>query len=46
MAVITNHLGKGIIVEPIETINTEATIHMFIKTFYHYYGLPSAIISN
>jgi hypothetical protein len=46
MAVITNHLGKGIIIEPIKTINAEATIYMFIKTFYHYHSLPSTIVSN
>jgi hypothetical protein len=46
MAVITDHLGKGIIVKPMETIDTEATTYMFIKTFYHYHGLPSVIMSN
>jgi hypothetical protein len=46
MVVITNYLGKGIIVEPMETINIEATIHMFIKTFYYCHGLPSVIVSN
>jgi hypothetical protein len=46
MAVITDYLGKDIIVKPIETINAEATIHMFIKTFYHHHGLPSAIMSD
>jgi hypothetical protein len=46
MAVITDHLGKGIIVEPMEIINIEATIHMFIKTFYYYHSLPSIIMSD
>jgi hypothetical protein len=46
MAVITDYLGKGIIIEPMETINIEATTHMFIKTFYYCHGLPSAIISD
>jgi hypothetical protein len=46
MAVITDHLGKGIIVEPMEIINAEATTHIFIKTFYHYHSLPSVIMSN
>jgi hypothetical protein len=46
MVVITNYLGKGIIVKPIETINAEATIYMFIKTFYYYHSLPSMIVSD
>jgi hypothetical protein len=46
MAVITDHLGKGIIIKPIEIINAEATIHMFIKTFYHHHSLPSIIVSD
>jgi hypothetical protein len=46
LAVITDHLGKGIIVEPMEKINAEATIQMFIKTFYQYHGLPTAIVSD
>jgi hypothetical protein len=46
MAVITDCLGKGIIIEPMETINAEATIYMFIKTFYCHHGLPSVIVSN
>jgi hypothetical protein len=46
MAVITDHLGKGIIIEPMETINTKAITHMFIKTFYYYHSLPSVIMSN
>jgi hypothetical protein len=46
MVVITDHLGKGIIIEPMEIINIEATIHMFIKTFYHHHGLPSTIMSD
>jgi hypothetical protein len=46
MAVITDHLGKGIIIKPIKTIDTEATTHMFIKTFYHHHGLPSVIVSD
>jgi hypothetical protein len=46
MAVIINHLGKGIIIKPIKIINAEATIHMFIKTFYCYHSLPSVIMSN
>jgi hypothetical protein len=46
MAVITDHLGKGIIIEPIKIIDAEATTHMFIKTFYYYHGLPSVIVSN
>jgi hypothetical protein len=46
MAVITDHLGKGIIVKPMETIDAEATAHMFIKTFYYCHGLPSVIVSD
>jgi hypothetical protein len=46
MAVITDHLGKGIIIEPMETIDAEATAYMFIKTFYCYHGLPSMIVSD
>jgi hypothetical protein len=46
MVVITNHLGKGIIIKPMKIIDAEAIIHMFIKTFYHYHSLPSIIVSN
>jgi hypothetical protein len=46
MAIITDHLGKGIIVEPMETIDAEATAYMFIKTFYHCHSLPSIIMSD
>jgi transposase InsO family protein len=46
MAVITDHLGKGIIIKPMKIINAEATTHMFIKTFYHCYSLPSIIVSD
>jgi hypothetical protein len=46
MAVITDYLGKGIIVEPMETIDAEATTHMFIKTFYCCHGLPFVIVSD
>jgi hypothetical protein len=46
LAVITDHLGKGIIIEPMEKINAEATVQIFIKTFYQYHGLPTTIMSN
>jgi hypothetical protein len=39
-------LGKGIIIEPMEKINTEATMQMFIKTFYEHHSLPAIIVSN
>jgi transposase InsO family protein len=46
LAIITDYLGKGIIIEPMEKINAEATARIFIKTFYQYHGLPTAIISD
>jgi hypothetical protein len=46
LAIIMDYLGKGIIVEPMEKINTEATMRMFIKTFYQCHGLLTAIVSD
>ena len=46
LAVITDRLGKGNIIEPMEKIDADTTARMFIRTFYRRHGLPSAIVSD
>jgi hypothetical protein len=46
MMVITDRLGKGIIIEPIKDLETETTARRFIKIFYAYHGPPAAIVSD
>ncbi|THC87036.1 hypothetical protein EYZ11_013519 [Aspergillus tanneri] len=44
--VITDRLGKGVIIKPCENIETEYIVRKFLKVFYAYHGLPSAIVSD
>ena len=44
--VITDRLTRGIILEPMIEIGTEATARAFIRVFYRRHGLPSSIVSD
>ena len=44
--VITDRLTRGIILEPMTTIGTEATADAFVRVFYRHHGLPSTIVSD
>ena len=46
LAVFTDQLGKGTIIEPMDKINADTTIQMFIRTFYQCHGLLSVIVSD
>jgi hypothetical protein len=46
MLVIVDRLGKGVIIEPVEKLDPEYMARRFIKVFYAYHGLPSAIVSD
>ena len=46
MWVIVDRLGKGVIMEPIESMDPEFLAKRFIKIFYAYHGLPAAIVSD
>lgn len=46
LLVITDRLGKGVILEPCLTITAEAVVEKFIRVFYRHYGLPRAIVSD
>jgi predicted aspartyl protease len=46
LAVITDRLGKGVILEPMRTITSQDVAALFIRTFYRHHGLPSAIVSD
>ena len=44
--VITDRLTRGVILEPMSDIGTEATANAFIRVFYRRHGLPSSIVSD
>ena len=44
--IITNKLGKGVILEPCDSMNAEAVSEIFIRRFYRQHGLPAVIISD
>lgn len=46
MMVIVDRLGKGVIIEPCKKLDAEYVAKKFIKVFYAYHGLPSAITSD
>jgi hypothetical protein len=46
LVVITDRLGKGVILEPMKEITTEAVADVFVRSFYRYHGLPAAIVSD
>ena len=46
LMVITDRLGKGILLEPMRTIEVRDVARMFLRTFYRQHGLPVAIVSD
>ena len=46
LMVITDRLGKGIILEPMRTIEAKDVARIFLRTFYRRHGLPAAIVSD
>ena len=44
--VITDRLTKGVILEDMDDISTDAVARKLIKCFYPYHGLPAAITSD
>jgi len=44
--VIVDRFSKGVIFEPVSDMSAEGTAQLFIKAFYRYHGLPSAITSD
>jgi len=46
LLVITDRLGKGVILEPCSSLIIEAVAETFIRVFYRYHGLLKAIISD
>lgn len=46
LMVITDRLGKGILLEPMRTIEAKDVARIFLQTFYRQHGLPAAIVSD
>src|SRR5271168_4400574 len=46
LMVITDRLGKGVILEPMKEITAAATADVFVRSFYRHHGLPAAIVSD
>lgn len=46
LLVITDRLGKGVILEPCDKIDAPTIARKFIRIFYAYHGIPSAIVSD
>ena len=46
LMVITDRLGKGVILEALKTITADDVARIFLRTFYRSHGLPSAIVSD
>ena len=44
--VITDRLGKGVLLELMRTIKAKDVVKIFLRTFYRQHGLPAAIVSN
>jgi len=44
--VVTDRLGKGVILELIRTIEAKDVAGVFLRTFYRQHGLLTAITSN
>ena len=44
--VIVDRFSKGVILKPVSDITTEGLASLFLKLFYRYYGLLSAITSD
>lgn len=46
LLVITDRLGKGVILEGMKKITADALADVFIRSFYRHHGLPKAIVSD
>jgi transposase InsO family protein/predicted aspartyl protease len=46
LLVITDRLGKGLILEPCQNMEVETVLTIFLKSFYRYHGIPTAITSD
>lgn len=44
--VITDRLSRGVLLTPMERIDTESSANVFLTTFYSLHGLPSSIVSD
>jgi hypothetical protein len=46
LMVITDRLGKGILLETMRTTEAKDVARVFLRTFYRQHGLPAAIVSD
>lgn len=46
LMVITDRLSKAVILEPCSSTEAETIARLFIKCFYRYHGIPTAIVSD
>lgn len=46
LMVITDRLGKGVILEGCKDIETKTITKLFVKCFYRHYRVPAAIVSD
>jgi hypothetical protein len=46
LMIISDRLGIGVILEACPDIKAESVVKIFIRAFYRYYGIPSAIVSD
>jgi transposase InsO family protein len=46
LMVITDRLGKGILLETMRTTEAKDVTRVFLRTFYCQHGLPAAIVSD
>jgi transposase InsO family protein len=46
LLVVTDRLSKGVILEGMKDITTDALADIFIQSFYRHHGLPKAIVSD
>lgn len=46
LMVITDRLGKGVILESLPDISTDTVADAFIRCFYRHHGFPDAIVSD
>lgn len=46
LLVITDRLGKGVILEGMRTIEAEDVARVLLRTFYRQHGLPTAIVTD
>lgn len=46
LIVITDRLGKGVILRGCEDVEADTIAKLFIDYFYRHYGVPTAIVSD